>query len=457
MGIAYKELKNYDKAIEYYKKAIETDPKDAFPYNNLANVYRNRKEFEQASEFYQKAIEIDSKFVHPYNGLGNVFLEQKNYKKAIELFEKAIQVDPKYIFAYYNLGYTLYESEEYNKALECFEKYKDLTKSAPDYYTRQSESAISELKKLIKNEEFIHISDLVNKIKKHLLVKTGCITHYTSLSVAKLLILNKSLLRLSEGAFLNDTSEGRELCKFLNFNYSPVSENELNASPFAQKPFIGSFVLENKYNDLTMWRMYGKEKNEEAKGCSNTLKMDQFTKSLKNKMIPEKDSETTTITSEESNFYKVAYRKNTNHNQFIINDVDEDELKIFNTLMDNLAEKVKEYNSKERKQKERQNLIERLNEIAYLFKTAEYQHENEVRLVINGVGFDKKVDTSFDPTRVYIELVSIKPLIRRITLGPKVEKADEWAAAFYYSLDKEDSEHEEDFHPEVSISRLPFK
>jgi hypothetical protein len=55
------------------------------------------------------------------------------------------------------------------------------------------------------------------------------------------------------------------------------------------------------------------------------------------------------------------------------------------------------------------------------------------------------------PPGVYIELVKITPLLKQITLGPKVERAEEWASAFYYSLDKQD------LHPEILISHLPFK
>lgn len=120
--------------------------------------------------------------------------------------------------------------------------------------------------------------------------------------------------------------------------------------------------------------------------------------------------------------------------------------------MKNLLLKVKNYHAKKKTVKDKIKKLEvLLNQIAFLFKSAEYQHENEVRLVIKGVGFDKKIPTETFSPRVFIELVSIRSIIKRITLGPKVERADEWASAFYYSLDKEN------LHPEILISHLPFK
>ncbi|WP_165064956.1 hypothetical protein [Desulfovibrio sp. ZJ200] len=42
------------------------------------------------------------------------------------------------------------------------------------------------------------------------------VTHYTTLSALKKLVYDESKFRLSEGNFLNDPSEGRELFNFLD-------------------------------------------------------------------------------------------------------------------------------------------------------------------------------------------------------------------------------------------------
>jgi hypothetical protein len=96
-----------------------------------------------------------------------------------------------------------------------------------------------------------------------------------------------------------------------------------------------------------------------------------------------------------------------------------------------------------------------LNDIAYLFKSSEYQYENEVRLVVQGVGFAKKIEKEETPPKVYIELVDIVPALNKITLGPKVERADEWAAAFNYHIKEQLKDRKEKV--EIVISHLPFK
>jgi hypothetical protein len=126
----------------------------------------------------------------------------------------------------------------------------------------------------------------------------------------------------------------------------------------------------------------------------------------------------------------------------------EKEEKKLTTLVTQLKRKVKNYNSAKGNKKD---LEEYINSIAFLFKSDVYRSENELRLVVKGVGFEKKIDKDLSVPRVYINLVNIRPMVENITLGPKVERPDEWASAFYYSYDKQDKK------PDIFISHLPFK
>jgi tetratricopeptide (TPR) repeat protein len=452
LGNTYIDLKEYEKAIGYFNKAIEIDPKYADPFDNLGKIYNDLKEYEKAIGYYNKAIEIDPKSPYPYNGLGNTYIDLKDYEKAIGFFSKAIEINPKFAAPYYNLGKLSFEHKEYEKSLEHLEKFIALTKFKPDYFLSIADSIIIELKKLIKNVDYSNLTELVTKIKELLCIKRVGITHYTSLSVAKNLIIDGSLFRLSEGAYLNDTSEGRELYKFLPYFPFSKKDDDTIAELFVQKPFIGSFVTDIKHNDLTLWRMYGKEAKEEAKGCAITIDMDKLLKSIKDKLIPDMRNNTSSKSDDEFEFYRVAYRKQGEKVQFLVPGIARKQEKELNTIMENLSINVKNFVAKKGKNtSEMKNLFTLLNEITYLFKSAEYQHENELRLVIKGIGFDKNINTEYSPPKVYIELVTVRPLITKITLGPKVEKAEEWAAAFYYSLNKDG------FNPDIHISHLPFK
>jgi tetratricopeptide (TPR) repeat protein len=451
LGIVYNDQKNQEKAIEYFLKSIEVDPKFAIPYNNLGIVYYDQKNYEKAIEYYLKSIELDPKDADSYNGLGNVYYDQKNHEKAIEYYLKSIEVDPNYDGAYYNRANSYFELEQYGNALADFQQYIALTKQTPDYYTERAISRVAEIEKLLANKDLEGIAELVNNIKKLLLFTHNQITHYTGLGAAKELVMNNSPLRLSEATYLNDTSEGRELFKFLYPNAAPAA-GKPNTAAFSKKPFIGSFVSPEKHDDLTLWRMYAKEDREEARGCALTINKESLLQAIKQKLVPDGQTGSRSGIEDDFSFYRVAYREEGNNREFSIPGAkgDDDQL---NALMKKLKDVVSKFEkSKKKTNADKLFVREKLNTIAYLFKTAQFQYEHEIRLVVKeAIRFDILFLKEAVPPRVYIELVPIAPHLEKITIGPKVARADEWHTAFYYKLKGEKLE------PGIIISALPYK
>ncbi|PJE39465.1 MAG: hypothetical protein CUR32_12305 [Flavobacterium sp.] len=115
-GLVYNELKEYDKAVFYHNKALETVI-----------------EFKLQNEEHQEAV--------CYNNLGYLYLKQKNYLKAITNFEAAlkdktiINDDPDlYALLIDNLAYSRLQSSNYKdlpnlffEALKIREKLNDPT------------------------------------------------------------------------------------------------------------------------------------------------------------------------------------------------------------------------------------------------------------------------------------------------------------------------------------------
>lgn len=451
-GIA-SQKEDYISAEEYYKKAISLDPNYPAPYYNLGLNYKSLKEDILAEEYFKKAIEINEKYVFAYNSLGILYKTSNKYKLAEEYYKKAIEIDPHYDSPCYNLGLLYNENDNILEAKKSFEQYLNNAKNKDSFLYRSALSKIDEIHKKIENSSYKKISNIINQIKKLLLFNEDCISHYTGLTTVQFLLLKDSPFRLSEGTFLNDTSEGEELFKFLKD--SGVIRNQNHVEIFAKRPFIGSFVDANKNNDLTLWRMYGKEGLEEAKGCSITINIKEFKAEIKNKI--NQNGDINSSTNNDVEFYRVIYR---NGKDFCFSGASIEINYNLTKLMNNLKlEHDKFYKKKNLQKNEELEIIELLNEIAYLFKSVEYQYENEIRLVINeGVGFDKKIDfnvdnfaPSYNPIKVYIELVPIASLLKTITIGPKVDKAEEWASTFHYFLANKE------LKPEIYISKLPFK
>lgn len=67
LGLCYQKLGDFDNALKSYETAIEIDPKNAFPYNNIAQLLINEEEYEDALEYAQAATKIKANFYQAFN------------------------------------------------------------------------------------------------------------------------------------------------------------------------------------------------------------------------------------------------------------------------------------------------------------------------------------------------------------------------------------------------------
>ncbi|KAF0125496.1 MAG: hypothetical protein FD189_2072 [Elusimicrobia bacterium] len=133
-GVAYRKLKQYDKAIADYDKAIELNPKDADTYHNRGFAYDELKQYDKAIADYNKAIELNPEYADAYFNRGFAYDELKQYDKAIADYDKAIKLNPEYAYAYNNRGYTYLWLKKCDKAQTDFKKANKLDAKDPVPY-----------------------------------------------------------------------------------------------------------------------------------------------------------------------------------------------------------------------------------------------------------------------------------------------------------------------------------
>lgn len=74
-GVEEQNKKNYEKAIEYYNKAVDVEKvdNDSCSYNALGKVYEETNDFNKATSNYLKAIELYPEDIEAYYNLGESF------------------------------------------------------------------------------------------------------------------------------------------------------------------------------------------------------------------------------------------------------------------------------------------------------------------------------------------------------------------------------------------------
>ena len=126
LGVILRLAGKNDEAIAAYQRAIELDPKDAYPHNGLGNVYWALGCYDEAIAAYQRAIELDPKVAAPHNGLGNVYAQMGRYDEAIAAYQRAIELDPNYAHPYHGLGNVYSDLGRYEEAIAAYQRAIEL-------------------------------------------------------------------------------------------------------------------------------------------------------------------------------------------------------------------------------------------------------------------------------------------------------------------------------------------
>ena len=145
------------KAIQTYKKAIATDPKDPEAYLNLANVYKAKKQFSEAETTYQSVLSHVPDCVGAYTALGLLYDENlKQMEKAERAYKKALAIDPSAVNALYNYGNLLLRKRDnasaealYRRAVEEQSDFAPayLNLGALHYHAGDTEEALKYFRK----------------------------------------------------------------------------------------------------------------------------------------------------------------------------------------------------------------------------------------------------------------------------------------------------------------------
>jgi len=158
-GLYRKANKFAEQVIPQYEKIIEDNPEDLNSYLRLGYIYEIRSivpfvnDYDKALEYYLKALALDAvsesknKGIYVYLNIraGSIYYQEKDYSQAIEHLESVIKMSPQNVEAYYYLGLSYDKIEEKEKAREFLSHVLEL---APQ--SEFAQEAEKELKKINK-------------------------------------------------------------------------------------------------------------------------------------------------------------------------------------------------------------------------------------------------------------------------------------------------------------------
>ncbi|MBP3820971.1 tetratricopeptide repeat protein [bacterium] len=121
LGILYMQVHNYQKSLEYIKRAIEINPK-IYYIENLGKLYIESENFESASEIYEILVKNNPKNYDNWFNLGMAYKNLSQWDKSKQAYIKAIEIAPDRQDAYINLAYLCFNENNPQGAVECYRK-----------------------------------------------------------------------------------------------------------------------------------------------------------------------------------------------------------------------------------------------------------------------------------------------------------------------------------------------
>jgi tetratricopeptide (TPR) repeat protein len=141
--LAYCGSRNYDRAVDAYRKAIAGGFTDkvwmAEAHHRLGLALEGQGRLEEAKVEMQQSLEIHPNTPEVLNNLGTVFTKLGDRGNAMKVLEKAVTLRPNYHIARYNLA-EAYESVNAKRSISEYETYLALVQGVPEEAARAAQA-----------------------------------------------------------------------------------------------------------------------------------------------------------------------------------------------------------------------------------------------------------------------------------------------------------------------------
>ena len=136
LGVVKMRENDFDEAVEYFNKALAVNENHDKTQNALKSVagnmlnegnnYYRRRDYNNALDYYKKVVEIDDTFYQAYYQIGQVEKRLKNYRGAINAYAKAVEAKSDFYQGWYGLGLATKSNGDNQGALKAFQKVIDI-------------------------------------------------------------------------------------------------------------------------------------------------------------------------------------------------------------------------------------------------------------------------------------------------------------------------------------------
>jgi len=133
LGLCYRHLKDYPKALAAYERAASIDPGYALIHNNLGMLYlawyldtHDGSFLTKAISCFDRAIGLDPDYAAAHYGRGLAAYRVSQFEETINFMSRALSLNPDLADANFYLGMALYREKRFREALGPLQTYRKL-------------------------------------------------------------------------------------------------------------------------------------------------------------------------------------------------------------------------------------------------------------------------------------------------------------------------------------------
>jgi len=158
LGILYQDLKDNEKAYNFFLKAVELRPNGYEAYNNLGAIHVLNKNQTLALKCFEKSNSLNPNYVPTINNLAGLHHRLHNGNLALEFAKKSLSLQPNNILSVNQFAKALVLNNEIEEGIKIFRELSKNNPERPDFKANLATALkeignFSESKKII-DEEF---------------------------------------------------------------------------------------------------------------------------------------------------------------------------------------------------------------------------------------------------------------------------------------------------------------
>jgi tetratricopeptide (TPR) repeat protein len=122
MGRVYSRHGDTDRAVEYWTKAVEMNPRRIDVYNQMAQVAAQMDEYERAISLWNKILQVDPNASGIRNQIADAYMNLGQYDRTIETVREELKVSGDNAESYFRLGQAYQHAQRYEEAKQNYER-----------------------------------------------------------------------------------------------------------------------------------------------------------------------------------------------------------------------------------------------------------------------------------------------------------------------------------------------